>query len=68
MNGGGAAFALAPCLRARHSHLRVMCITYHSNDMKVGDRVFMQGAYRRLDANHAILDPCLASSEASLDN
>jgi len=46
----------------------VMCVTYESNDMKVGDRVFMKGAYRRIDRNHAVLDPCLASSEASLDN
>jgi hypothetical protein len=59
----GALWYLVTC-----SDLRVMCVTYESNDMKVGDRVFMKGAYRRIDRNHAVLDPCLASSEASLDN
>ncbi len=40
-----------------------MCVTYQSNDMKVGDAVEMRGAYRRLDANHVVLDPCLAQAE-----
>ena len=34
---------------------------YQQNDMQVGDRVMFKGAYRRLDANHAMLDPCLAN-------
>ena len=42
--------------------LRVMCVAYQQNDMKPGDRVGFKGAYRRLDANHAVLDPCLASA------
>lgn len=41
--------------------VRVMCVAYQSNDMKPGDRVFIKGAYRRVDPNHALLDPCLAS-------
>jgi hypothetical protein len=41
--------------------VRLMCVTYKSNDMKVGDRVFMKGGYARLDANHIMLDPCLAN-------
>lgn len=41
--------------------LRVMCVTYQSNDMKPGDMVVIKGAYRRVDPNHALLDPCLAS-------
>lgn len=41
-----------------------MCVTYEGNDMKVGDTVEIRGAYRRLDANHAVLDPCLATPEA----
>ncbi|MFA6267531.1 MAG: hypothetical protein WC670_17665 [Pseudolabrys sp.] len=45
------------------SDLRVMCVTYESNDMKVGDTIEMRGAYRRLDANHVVLDPCLATAE-----
>lgn len=41
--------------------VRIMCVTYQSNDMKPGDRVFMQGGYSRIDANHIVLDPCLAN-------
>jgi hypothetical protein len=41
--------------------VRVMCVTYQSNDMKPGDNVVIKGAYRRVDPNHALLDPCLAS-------
>jgi hypothetical protein len=41
--------------------VRLMCVTYKSNDMKVGDRVFMKGGYSRLDGNHVMLDPCLAN-------
>ena len=43
------------------SDVRVMCVTYESNDMKVGDRVIFKGGYSRMDANHALLDPCLAN-------
>ena len=32
--------------------------------VQVGDTVEMRGAYRRLDPNHAVLDPCLATAEA----
>lgn len=55
----GALWYLVVC-----SDLRVMCVTYQANDMKVGDRVEIRGAYRRLDKNHAVLDPCLASAES----
>jgi hypothetical protein len=51
----GALWYLVIC-----SDLRVMCVTYESNGMKVGDLVTIKGAYRRLDPNHAVLDPCLA--------
>ena len=47
------------------SDLRVMCVTYQSNEMQVGDAVEMRGAYRRLDAKHAVLDPCLAQAEGA---
>ena len=62
VRGDGALWYLVMC-----SDVRVMCVTYESNDMKIGDRVFFQGAYRRLDRNHAVLDPCLASSEKPQD-
>ena len=41
--------------------IRIMCVTYQSNGMAVGDRVIVKGGYRRLDANHVLLDPCLAN-------
>lgn len=44
------------------SDLRIMCITYQANGMKVGDPIVMKGGYRRLDPNHAVLDPCLANT------
>jgi len=56
VRGDGALWYLVMC-----RDLRVMCVTYQSNDMKVGDRVIFRGAYKRLDENHAVLDPCLAT-------
>jgi len=41
--------------------VRVLCVTYESNDMKAGDRVVMKGGYNRLDDKHILLDPCLAN-------
>jgi hypothetical protein len=41
--------------------VRLMCVTYKSNDMKVGDRVNIKGGYNRVDGNHIMLDPCLAN-------
>jgi hypothetical protein len=52
----GALWYLVIC-----SDLRVMCVTYEGNDMAVGELVTVKGAWRRLDRNHAVLDPCLAS-------
>ena len=46
------------------SDLRVMCVTYEANDMKAGDTVEIRGAYRRLDRDHVVLDPCLETAEA----
>jgi len=45
------------------SDLRVMCIAYQENAMKVGDRVTVKGGYRRPDDNHVVLDPCLANAD-----
>ena len=56
VKGDGALWYLVMC-----SDVRVMCVTYESNDMKVGDRVIFKGGYNRMDANHAMLDPCLAN-------
>jgi hypothetical protein len=52
----GALWYLTMC-----SDVRVMCVTYQSNDMKPGDRVVLKGGYARLDPNHVMLDPCLAN-------
>jgi hypothetical protein len=41
--------------------VRLMCVTYKSNDMKVGDRVNIKGGYSPVDGNHVMLDPCLAN-------
>jgi hypothetical protein len=41
--------------------VRILCVTYESNGMKVGDRVYLRGAYERKDDHHVLLDPCLAS-------
>ena len=59
LQSDGALWYLVVC---NLPDLRVMCVTYESNDMKPGDRVVVKGAYRRIDPNHAVLDPCLASA------
>ncbi|MEH2508489.1 hypothetical protein V1290_007300 [Bradyrhizobium sp. AZCC 1578] len=41
--------------------IRIMCVTYQSNGLAVGDRVIVRGGYRRRDVDHVLLDPCLAS-------
>ena len=41
--------------------VRIMCVTYHSNGMETGDRIIVRGGYRRRDADHVLLDPCLAT-------
>ncbi len=41
--------------------VRVMCVTYSDNGMRLGERVTLLGAYRPQDERHALLDPCLAS-------
>jgi hypothetical protein len=40
--------------------IRVLCVTYERNEMKVGDTIQARGAYSRRDENHVLLDPCLA--------
>lgn len=45
------------------SDMRVMCVAYQENEMKAGDRVTVKGGYRRLDLNHVVLDPCLATPD-----
>ncbi|MCB5177037.1 hypothetical protein [Microvirga lenta] len=40
---------------------QVLCVTYATNGLKVGDVVAVAGGYGRPDADHIVLDPCLAS-------
>ncbi len=41
--------------------IRVLCVTYQTNGLKVGDVVMVAGGYGRPDADHIVLDPCLAT-------
>ena len=43
--------------------IRVMCVTYSDNGMKIGDHVVLAGALEIQDRKHAVLDPCLASRD-----
>lgn len=43
--------------------IRVMCVTYSDNAMKLGERVLVRGGMRILDETHIVLDPCLASRD-----
>ena len=39
---------------------KVLCVTYQTNDMKVGDLVTVAGGYNRPNPDFIVLDPCLA--------
>lgn len=39
---------------------KVLCVTYQTNDMKVGDVVTVAGGYSRPNEDFIVLDPCLA--------
>jgi hypothetical protein len=54
----GVLWYLIVCSSPR---IRVMCVTYSDNGMKVGERVTLRGAYRAIDDRHVVFDPCLAS-------
>ena len=43
--------------------IRVLCVTYSDNGMRVGDVVTVRGAMRIQDDKHILLDPCLASRD-----
>jgi hypothetical protein len=54
----GALWYLAVCSAPG---IRVMCVTYDDNGMKLGERVTLRGGFSRQDERHVVLDPCLAS-------
>jgi hypothetical protein len=39
---------------------KVLCVTYQTNDMKVGEVVTITGGYSRPNPDYIVLDPCLA--------
>jgi hypothetical protein len=38
---------------------KVLCVTYSTNDLKVGDTVIVTGSYSKMASNYVVLDPCL---------
>jgi hypothetical protein len=61
----GALWYISLCLSP---DIKVLCVTYQSNDMKVGDRIVAKGALMRPDSNHILLDPCLANTQEQEDS
>ena len=39
---------------------KVLCVTYQTNDMKVGEVVTIAGGYSRPNPDFIVIDPCLA--------
>ncbi|MGO4404692.1 hypothetical protein AB4Z10_10565 [Bosea sp. RAF48] len=56
----GALWYVAVCAEPG---VRVLCVTYSANDLKLGDKAILRGGYSRQDRRHVLLDPCLASPE-----
>ena len=56
----GALWYVAVC---SDPGVRVLCVTYSANDLKLGDRAVLRGGYSRQGSRHVMLDPCLASAE-----
>lgn len=55
--------ALAYLVMCAEPNVRVLCVTYSTNDMQPGDVVLFAGGYSRLGEEQVMLDPCLASRE-----
>jgi hypothetical protein len=60
----GALWYIAVCLAP---DVRVLCVTYSDNGLKIGDNAVLRGGYNRQDRRHVLLDPCLASPDRSED-
>ncbi|HEV7258980.1 MAG TPA: hypothetical protein VGN82_14465 [Bosea sp. (in: a-proteobacteria)] len=56
----GALWYVAVCA---DPGVRVLCVTYSANELKLGDKVVLRGGYSRQNPRHVLLDPCLASPE-----
>ena len=46
---------------------QVLCVTYATNGLEVGDAVIASGNYRRPDPDYVLLDPCLASQPGAAE-
>lgn len=55
--------ALAYLVMCAEPDVRVLCVTYSTNDMRPGDVVLFAGGYARVGEEQVMLDPCLASPE-----
>jgi hypothetical protein len=40
---------------------KVLCVTYQTNGMQVGDRVIVTGGFSKPRPDYVLLDPCMAS-------
>jgi hypothetical protein len=40
---------------------KVLCVTYSTNGLGIGDPVIVTGSYRKMAPNFVILDPCLTN-------
>ena len=56
----GAAAGRADPLSVTPPDPKVLCVTYQTNDLKVGDVVTVTGGYSRPNPDFIVLDPCLA--------
>ncbi|KAA3498513.1 MULTISPECIES: hypothetical protein [Agrobacterium tumefaciens complex] len=56
----GVLFYLGICSQPG---IRVLCVTYSDNDMRLGEVVTVRGGMRIQDDQHVLLDPCLASRD-----
>jgi hypothetical protein len=55
--------ALAYLVMCAAPDVRVLCVTYSTNNMRPGEVVLFAGGYARVGENQVMLDPCLASPE-----
>ena len=60
----GALWYVAVCAEPG---VRVLCVTYSADGLKLGDRAILRGGFNRQDRLHILLDPCLASPEQGED-
>ena len=56
----GALWYVAVC---DEPGVRVLCVTYSANELKLGDKAILRGGYNRQDRRHVLLDPCLTSAD-----